>query len=111
MSRTSAPQSAGRRGRPSGRGADYSIENNSSWTSEATGATYPLDWTIEIPEYDLTLDLKPTLENQELDTTASTGTIYWEGEVVVTGQRGSDELDGLGYVELTGYADSDIFNP
>lgn len=91
--------------------SDYSIAANDSWTSEATGATYPVDWTITIPEYDLTFELDPSMLDQELDTTASTGTIYWEGEVVVSATRGAEELGGLGYVELTGYAEGDVFSP
>lgn len=42
---------------------------------------------------------------QELDTRATTGVIYWEGEVIVEGTRAGEPVAGLGYVELTGYAD------
>ncbi len=90
---------------------DYTITANDEWTSAETGATYPLDWTIEIPSHDLIFELDPTLEGQELDTTASTGTIYWEGEVIVSASRAGAALNGLGYVELTGYAEGDAFNP
>ena len=90
---------------------DFLIEALDTWTSDATGATYPVSWSIAIPSQDLTLELQPSVPNQELDTRASTGTIYWEGEMIVTATRGSETLDGLGYVELTGYANGDLINP
>ncbi len=45
------------------------------------------------------------MADQELNTTASTDTIYWEGEVLIDGTIGGIPSTGLGYVELTGYAD------
>ncbi|CAN5852667.1 hypothetical protein BH20CHL4_BH20CHL4_16170 [soil metagenome] len=42
---------------------------------------------------------------QELVRRATTGVIYWEGEVIVEGTRVGEPVAGLGYVELTGYAD------
>ena len=90
---------------------DYALTSQESWTSPATGATYPIDWTLSIPSRALTLELAASLPDQELDTTATTGTVYWEGEVVVTGTRGDDEVAGLGYIELTGYAADDLITP
>jgi predicted secreted hydrolase len=46
------------------------------------------------------LVLKPLMDDQELDSRASTGTIYWEG--AVRALRGASEV-GKGYLELTGY--------
>ena len=44
--------------------------------------------------------LEPLFDDQELDSRASTGTIYWEGAVrALTSGR---EM-GRGYLELTGY--------
>lgn len=91
--------------------ADYSIEASEIWTSDLTGAAYPLGWTISIPGQETVLHLDPTMLDQELDTRASTGTIYWEGEVTVTGSRGDQVIEGLGYVELTGYAESELVSP
>ena len=85
-------------------GDDFSTEATGSWTSPATGTTYPSGWRIRFPAKDLTLTLKPSLPNQELDTSETTGVTYWEGEVSITGQRGDTAVGGLGYVELTGYA-------
>lgn len=90
---------------------DYAIEATDEWTSEASGATYPVGWTISIPGQKLDLRVDASMPVQELDTTDTTGTIYWEGEVVVEGTRGDDPVAGLGYVELTGYAGDDIIAP
>ena len=50
------------------------------------------------------IDLQPTIADQELDTRATTGVVYWEGSQVVRASRGGISLGGAGYVELTGYA-------
>ncbi len=57
-----------------------------------------------MPSLGLALELTPTLLDQELQTTATTGLAYWEGQVEVRGTRAGAPLTGLGYVELTGYA-------
>jgi predicted secreted hydrolase len=45
-------------------------------------------------------ELHPFFEDQELDSRASTGTLYWEG--AVRGLEGGRQV-GRGYLELTGY--------
>jgi predicted secreted hydrolase len=40
------------------------------------------------------------MDDQELDSRASTGVIYWEGAVTA---RAGDQAVGRGYLELTGY--------
>ena len=85
--------------------ADFTLTPTGSWTSPSSGATYPSGWTIDVPAEGWSLILTPTLEDQELDTRASTGVIYWEGEVVVTGAADGESIGGYGYVELTGYAE------
>jgi predicted secreted hydrolase len=70
------------------------------WTSPATGARYPVQWQVDTPAG--RFEVRARLDAQELDSRASTGTVYWEGS--------SDLLDaagrriGSGYLELTGYA-------
>jgi len=80
---------------------DAMIEPVGSWTSPATGGTYPSGWRVRVPSAGLDLEVIPELEDAEIDGRASTGVIYWEGPVRVTGSR-----SGEGYVELTGYAGS-----
>jgi predicted secreted hydrolase len=75
-----------------------------TWTSPASGATYPAGWTIRIPGEGLVIDLEPTVAAQELDTRATTGVVYWEGSQTVTATRDGVPVGGEAYVELTGYA-------
>jgi predicted secreted hydrolase len=84
----------------------FSVDVTGHWTSPATGAVYPAGWTITIPGDDLVIDLRPTVADQELDTRATTGVVYWEGSQVVHATRAGTPLGGEGYVELTGYAPS-----
>lgn len=84
---------------------DFTVTPTGSWTSPATGSRYPSGWSVEVPAASLALDVQPVLPDQELDTTRSTGQIYWEGQVTVEGTRDGSPVGGLGYVELTGYAD------
>ena len=84
----------------------FRVEVTSRWTSPATGADYPAGWRIEVPGEDLVIDLSPTVPNQELDTRASTGVVYWEGSQVVSATRDGSQLGGEAYVELTGYGSS-----
>jgi predicted secreted hydrolase len=46
------------------------------------------------------LQLEPLMDDQELDSRASVGMIYWEG--AVRALRDGREV-GRGYLELTGY--------
>jgi predicted secreted hydrolase len=71
-----------------------------SWKSPLSGASYPVEWIVRTPADFYTV--RAVIDNQELDSRASTGAIYWEGL--------SDLLDsngrrvGRGYLEMTGYA-------
>jgi predicted secreted hydrolase len=87
------------------RGDDFKVSVLGRWLSPHSGANYPAGWRIEVPSESVTLELTATLEDQELDTRATTGVMYWEGEVTVAGTgRDGGPLAGRGYVELTGYA-------
>jgi len=83
---------------------DFVISVDGEWTSPETGTTYPSGWTISVPEQELAMTITPSLPDQELDTRATTGVIYWEGEAVVTATHRGRPVAGHGYVELTGYA-------
>ena len=81
----------------------FSVEVTDTWTSPATAAAYPAAWTIRLPGEGLDIRLRPTVAQQELDTRATTGVVYWEGSQVVTATRDGRPLGGEAYVELTGY--------
>jgi RND superfamily putative drug exporter len=82
----------------------FDVAATGRWTSPATGAAYPAGWRITIPGERLVIDLTPAVANQELDTRATTGVVYWEGSQRVSATRDGRPLGGEAYVELTGYA-------
>ena len=52
------------------------------------------------------LMISPNLADQEMKTKESIGVTYWEGSVSVRGIKNGRQINGQGYVELTGYAKS-----
>ena len=68
------------------------------WRSPRTGIDYPVAFAVRADTMEITLE--PLLDDQELDSRASVGTIYWEG--AVRAFAGGREI-GRGYLELTGY--------
>jgi predicted secreted hydrolase len=82
----------------------FIVTPTASWTSPHTGAVYPAGWHTIVYGQHLEIDLRPTVADQELDTRATTGVIYWEGSQDVRATRDSAPVGGQAYVELTGYA-------
>ena len=110
-----------------------------SWTSPASGATWPVMQRIVIAAQQhgplgsgpspqrpinastpdpvapakagvqvgsvspLAIVVEPLMDNQELDSRLSTGTIYWEGAVRVHQDDATHAQIGKGYLESTGY--------
>ena len=71
-----------------------------TWTSPLSQTTYPVEWTISTPAGVYTV--KALVNDQELDSRQSTGSIYWEGLSLLTDSQG--QRVGSGYLEMTGYA-------
>ena len=69
-----------------------------TWRSPRSEVAYPVAMRVRAGGADIALE--PLMEDQELDSRASTGTIYWEGAVRA---KQGDRLVGSGYLELTGY--------
>ncbi|TMF40618.1 MAG: hypothetical protein E6I26_02625, partial [Chloroflexi bacterium] len=82
----------------------FTVEVTGRWRSPATGADYPAGWRVTLPADGLTIDLTPTVADQELDTRATTSVVYWEGSQRVVATRDGRPVGGEAYVELTGYA-------
>lgn len=73
------------------------------WTSRQSGSSYPLVWRIEVPEMELELELRPMVDAQE-----HLGVFrYWEGAVSFSGTRAGVPVTGVGYMELTGYGQTE----
>ncbi|WP_295378272.1 carotenoid 1,2-hydratase [uncultured Pseudacidovorax sp.] len=79
---------------------DVRFETLRFWTSPLSRARYPVQCQVHTPAG--RFEVRALVDDQELDSRASTGAIYWEGL--------SDLLDttgrrvGRGYLEMTGYA-------
>jgi predicted secreted hydrolase len=83
-----------------------------SWRSPRTGTVWPVE--VQISAGDERFLVVPWMDDQELDSTRSTGILYWEGAVDVlrdasaAAAASADQKPqpriGRGYLELTGYA-------
>ncbi len=82
---------------------DWSVRSLGAWTSDATGATYPARWRIEVPSEGIALEVVPDFPDQENVPRTPRAPFYWEGSVSV--RDGSGRPVGRGYVELTGYGE------
>ena len=69
------------------------------WTSATSGVRYPVQWRVQTPVG--AFQVRALIDNQELDSTGSTGAIYWEGLCDLLNPVGQSV--GRGYLELTGY--------
>ena len=77
---------------------DVQLDILEQWTSPE-GGRYPLHWRLQIPAHGLDLQITPVIDNQELDLLIR----YWEGAMDVAGTRNKKPIQGVGYLELTGY--------
>ncbi|MFN3596539.1 MAG: lipocalin-like domain-containing protein [Rubricoccaceae bacterium] len=68
------------------------------WWAAPDGARYPVRWRVRVPGEGLDLRVAARLEAQEHTASAVR---YWEGAVAVSGS-----VSGLGYLEMTGYAEA-----
>jgi predicted secreted hydrolase len=78
---------------------DIDAQGDRWWTSARTGSKYPLRWRVTIPPAGIDVTVQAALEDQELDLDFS----YWEGVVDVAGTVDNEDVQGEGYLELTGY--------
>lgn len=83
---------------------DIQVEVMKRWRSPHSGADYPCRWRIRVPLLQLDVAVESQLGDQELRLTRSMRVSYWEGCVKVKGRKASRVIEGMGYVELTGYA-------
>ncbi len=79
--------------------ADVDLAVVRRWKSPRSGATYPAAWRLRIPKHDIDIEATPLASDQELQVSVR----YWEGATTVRGTWKGAQVDGYGYVELTGY--------
>jgi predicted secreted hydrolase len=79
------------------------VATGETWTSDVTGAKYPVAWRMEIPKLGLRLAATTRLKSQELAGGSKIAPSYWEGAIGIEATRGSASVQGVGYLEMTGY--------
>lgn len=70
------------------------------WLSPRSQVRYPVSLQVHTPVGDF--EIRALLDDQELDSRQSTGSIYWEGLSECVDPAG--RVIGHGYLEMTGYA-------
>jgi len=89
--------------------SEFSLEPGAAWRSPATGARYPVHWTLRVPALELALEATTRLENQEFapqpGDTARVWSLptYWEGAIELMGAQRGAPISGVGYLEMTEY--------
>ena len=78
---------------------DFDLRVLDEWTSSYSGATYPSGWQVTFPKQNIDLTVEPIVRDQEMKVSY----VYWEGAVDVSGTMMDEDVNGSGYVELTGY--------
>jgi predicted secreted hydrolase len=69
------------------------------WTSRTTGTRYPTAWRLLLANQGLDLEIRPYLQDQEVDLSVR----YWEGAVRAEGSSPEGRVTAQGYLELAGY--------
>ena len=82
------------------RKSDFEITVLDQWRSPHTQGLYPSSWEVRLAKPDCDLQVKPWMNDQELDFPPMA---YWEGAVHFEGSCNNTPVRGNGYVELTGY--------
>jgi predicted secreted hydrolase len=86
------------------RGEDCSLQPaEEMWKSPTTGGVYPMRWRILVPKLGIELEATTALKSQELVGPSKEAPNYWEGAIDLNGHRGTANLTGVGYLEMTGY--------
>ena len=90
----------------------FSLQPLEEWTSARTFCAHPIRWQLEIPKLGISAQLEAEFAAQEFVTLISPPS-FWEGRVRVRGTRvepGSgraEELQGLGFLERSGFSNVD----
>ncbi len=88
---------------------DFTLTPTASWSSTRTFEAYPTRWALEIPGAQLALEVVAAFADQELVTVISKPA-FWEGRCQVTGTRAGQPVQGLGYVERSGFGDAETLD-
>jgi predicted secreted hydrolase len=75
-----------------------------TYTSPNTHGVYPIAWRVTIPSLGMDLQIRTALRSQEMTIASIASLSYWEGAITISGTRSGAALNGVGYLEMTGYA-------
>ncbi|HET8865006.1 MAG TPA: lipocalin-like domain-containing protein, partial [Gracilimonas sp.] len=78
---------------------DVELEVLDSWESPHSGSIYPSKWVMRLPKFDLELNLETLFPDQEMDVSVR----YYEGTMGISGKMNGQQIDGNGFIEMTGY--------
>jgi predicted secreted hydrolase len=79
---------------------DFQLQPEAFWESPASKGKYPIAWRLKIPKLNLDLHVTTPAKDQELRVRVT----YWEGCIRLAGEVAGKPVNGVGYMELTGYA-------
>lgn len=82
---------------------EWSMTPGRTWTSPATGADYPVEWTLALPGRIGRVVVRAAFPSQENVSFRVANLHYWEGLVRAFGPDGRQI--GEGYLEMTGYGE------
>ena len=82
---------------------EWSMTPGATWTSPATGATYPVEWTLALPGRIGRIVVRAAFPSQENVSLRVANLHYWEG--LVRAFRPDGQQVGEGYLEMTGYGE------
>src|SRR5215471_13076775 len=76
--------------------SDFSLIPGKLWRSPS-GASYPVTWNVDVPQYSLRINVTVALADQELRTNDSSGVTYWEGSITAEDSE-NGRMRGRGYL-------------
>lgn len=82
--------------------SDFKLTTTGQWRSVRTFERYPTTYALELPAEQLSLTVEAEFGDQELVTVISKPA-FWEGRCTVKGTRKGKPVQGLGYVERSGF--------
>ncbi|NOR79841.1 MAG: hypothetical protein GQ529_03260 [Methyloprofundus sp.] len=77
---------------------EFLLTPGAKWVSKKTGNSYPVFWSLTIPEKKIDIKIEGIIKNSEFNAKATTYLTYWEGAVTIKGSH-----TGQGFMELQGY--------
>jgi len=82
---------------------NFKFEPIKSWTSSKTFMSYPIQWRLQVPEYEIDLEVEAVFPEQEFISMLSEPA-FWEGRINAKGRIGTEQVEAKGYVEVSGNA-------